>query len=369
MTIRLNRDHGNMNHHQRTTLLKGIDLFNSFDTNELASFAEGLEEVKIAPGAVLCSEGEPGLDMFILLEGTLQIYKNKRAITTIQPVDYIGEMAIIEEKPRSATVIATTAARLLRITQAQFRKYLASQPPSLVAMMQTLSQRIRKDTRQLASEFEKANILIHDMRNTMSAFLLLDLMTSAPLTKDQSRYLDLMRKSRQDVSAMMAEALANAKNLQFPKGLEINSLSALLDAIPVTLRCHPDLHDKTILVLPISPVPDFAFNRVDINRVVTNLVINAGQASPAQGLIKITSTAEQGHAVVAIADHGTGIPQAIQSKIFTPQFSTKPNGNGLGLASCQEIIIRYGGSLTFESQEGVGSTFRFTLPLTLPSHD
>lgn len=358
-----------MNHQQRITLLKEIDLFSSFDTPELARFADALEEIEVPSGSVLCSEGDPGQDMFILIEGSLQIVKDNRAITTIQPIDYIGEMAIIEEKPRSATVITTTPAKLLRITQSQFKEYLSSQPPSLVAMMQTLSQRVRKDTRQLAAEFEKANILIHDMRNAMSSFLLLDLMASDPLTEDQSRYLELMHKSRQDISTMMTEALANAKSLQFHKGVEIDSLPAMLDTIPVALSCHPDLKDKTITVEAISPIPNFAFNRLDINRVATNLAINAGQASSPQGVIKITSAFEQGFAVVEVIDHGIGIPKAIQPKIFTPQFSTKPDGNGLGLASCQEIVCRYGGELTCKSEEGVGSTFRFTLPISTPSHD
>lgn len=358
-----------MNHRERITLLKEIDLFSSFDTNELESFATALEEIQITAGTVLCSEGDPGQDMFILLDGTLQIFKDKRAITTIQPIDYIGEMSIIEKKPRSATVIASTPARLFRITSAQFQEYLASQPPSLVAMMQTLSQRIRNDTRQLASEYEKANILIHDMRNSMSAFLLLELMTTAPLNPIQHHYLDLMRKSRQDVATMMDEALANAKRLNFPKRLEINSLPVTLDAIPVTLSCHPDLKGKTITIKHLTSIPDFAFNHLDINRVITNLVINAGQASPPQGQIKITTAFKQGHAVVEVTDYGTGIPKEIQSKIFTPQFSTKPDGNGLGLTSCQEIITRYGGALTCMSKKDTGATFRFTLPISPPNHD
>lgn len=358
-----------MNHQERITLLKEIDLFHSFDANELAIFADCIEEIDVSADTVLCSEGDQGQDMFILLEGTLKIFKDKRAITSIHAIDYIGEMAIIEEKPRSATVIASTPAKLLRITRSQFQKYLASQPPSLVSMMQSLSQRIRKDTLQLATEYEKANILIHDMRNAMSAFLLLELMASSPLDQDQKSYLDLMRKSRQDVASMMEEALANAKRQQFPKEQKIHSLPASLNALPVTLRCHPDLQDKIIEIRHLSPIPDFAFNRLDIDRVITNLVINAGQASEAQGRIQITSSLEQDHAVIEVTDHGTGIPKAIQSKIFTPQFSTKPDGIGLGLASCQAIINSHGGTLTFESQEGSGTSFRFTLPISSPNHD
>lgn len=359
-----------MDGQERIALLKAIDLFRSFDDTELASFAETIEELDVPADTVLFTEGAPGQDMFILLKGALQVFKDKRAITTIHPVDYIGEMAIIEEKTRSATVISSTPVRLLRITSTQFNKYLASQPQSLVSLMQTLSQRIRKDTQQLAREYEKANILIHDMRNAMSAFLLLDLLANEPLPPEQRRYLALLQKGRFDVATMMDEALANAKRLRFPKRLTVGSLPALINDLALSLSCHPDLEDKRLTIETAPPIPDFPFNRLDIGRVITNLVINAGQASPAHGLIRITSTTLHQQAVVEVSDQGLGIANGIQDKIFLPHFTTKENGSGLGLASCKEIIeAGHGGTLTVQSQEGAGSTFRFTLPLTPILHE
>ncbi len=356
-----------MDSQERIALLKEIDLFQSFAVAELAAFAEAIEELEFPADTVIFTEGTPGQEMFILLEGTLQIFKNKRAITTIQPIDYVGEMAIIEEKNRSATVISSTPVRLFRITSTQFNRYLASQPRPLISLMATLSRRIREDTQQLAQEYEKANILIHDMRNAMSAFLLLDLLASDPLTPEQKQYLALLQKGRNDVAAMMDEALANAKRLQFPKRLERNSLPTLLHELAVTFPCYPDLGDKEI-ALEIEdsvPFPDFPFNRLDIGRVITNLVINAGQASPAHGLIQIKTSTAGGQAVVEIVDQGSGIAEAIMDKIFFPHFTTKAEGSGLGLASCKQIIeTEHGGSITVQSREGAGTTFRFVLPMT-----
>ena len=359
-----------MDSQERIALLKEIDLFRSFDEAELASFAETIEELELPAHTVIFTEGTPGQDMFILLEGALQIFKNKRAITTIQPIDYIGEMAIIEEKNRSATVISSTPVRLLKITSAQFNKYLATQPQSLVSLMATLSRRIRQDTQQLAQEYEKANILIHDMRNAMTAFLLLDLMAGEPLSPEQKCFLTLLQKGRADIAAMMDEALANAKRLQFPKRLELNSLPALINDLAATFPCHPDLRDKELVIESPDPIPDFQFNRLDISRVITNLVINAGQASPAHGLILIKTGIVGKQAVVEISDQGIGIANSIRHKIFLPHFTTKESGSGLGLASCKEIIeTRHGGTITVQSQEGAGSTFRFSLPMTPTLHD
>ncbi len=355
-----------MDNQERIALLREIDLFHSFDDTELAGFAESIEELELPSDTILVTEGAPGQDMFILLEGALQIFKDKRAITTILPVDYVGEMAIIEEKNRSATVICSTPVRLLRITSAQFNKYLATQPKSLVSLIKTLSKRIRKDTRQLSIEYQKANILIHDMRNAMTAFMLLDLMTDDSLSSEQKRFLTLLQKGRRDLATMMEEALANAKRLQFPKRLEPNSLTALVNDLAISFPCHPDLSDKQILIRNSSVIPDFPFNRIDISRVITNLTINAGQASSPHGTIVIALNTHNGQAIVEISDQGSGIATAIQDKIFLPNFTTKENGSGLGLASCREIIEnKHGGSITVHSQEETGTTFRFTLPLTL----
>lgn len=359
-----------MDRQERIALLQGIDLFQAFDVTELAGFAETIEEVDFPAGTILFTEGAPGQEMFILLAGALQVFKDKRAITTIHPVDYVGEMAIIEEKNRSATVICSSPVRLLRITADQFKKYLSTQPQSLVSLVKTLSQRIRQDTLQLAQEYERANILIHDMRNAMSAFLLLDVMDDGSLSAEHQRYLTLLQRGRRDVTAMMEEALAAAKRLQIPKRLEPASLIALVNDLVATFPCHPDLADKRIIIQSMAPIPEFPFNRLEVGRVITNLVINAGQASPAEGSIRITLSTVPDQAVVEISDQGTGIAKAIQDKIFLPHFTTKENGCGLGLASCQAIIEnRHGGTITVHSQEGSGATFRFTLPMPARQHD
>lgn len=358
-----------MDNREKIALLQKIDLFQGFDDAELDGFAETIEELRLPADTILFTEGTPGQDMFILLQGTLQIFKNKRAITTVQPVNYVGEMAIVEEKNRSATVICSTPVRLLRITSVQFNTYLASQPQSLVSLVKTLSQRIRKDTKQIAEEYEKANILIHDMRNAMTAFLLLDLMLDDSSSAEQKRYLSLLHKGRRDVTAMMEEALANAKRLQFPKRLESDSLPDLLNDLAVTFPCHPDLHDKQINLQISNQIPDLPFNRLDISRVISNLVINAGQASPANSAILIALSANNDMAVVEVSDQGTGLAPGLQDKIFLPHFTTKETGSGLGLASCKEIIeARHGGTISVHSLEGSGTTFRFTLPM-VAAHD
>ncbi len=101
----------------------------------------------------------------------------------------------------------------------------------LFGLTRILSRRIRKDTETLAEEYEKANILIHDMRNILSVFLLLG--TVAQRTEDQKLkgYLQMMEGARDNLAALMEEALANAKRLQYRPAIgraSLNNLAAEL---------------------------------------------------------------------------------------------------------------------------------------------
>ncbi len=106
-----------------------------------------------------------------------------------------------------------------------------------------------------------------------------------------------------------------------------------------------------------------------IEQILVNLVTNAAKATPAgqrDTVIVRVGPGLAGMSRMEVIDHGTGIDPAIRDHIFDPFFTTRPvgleRGTGLGLAICQAIAIAHGGTLTFESEVGKGSTFRLELP-------
>ncbi|NQZ86608.1 MAG: PAS domain-containing protein [Colwellia sp.] len=116
-----------------------------------------------------------------------------------------------------------------------------------------------------------------------------------------------------------------------------------------------------------------------INQVMNNLLINASQASIGKSDIIVSlkkceitqaeySTLRSGHYfAVSIKDHGVGIDEHQKDMIFTPYFTTKTKGHGLGLSSCQTIVKNHNGAIQVESKVGFGSTFTIYLPLS-PAH-
>lgn len=106
-------------------------------------------------------------------------------------------------------------------------------------------------------------------------------------------------------------------------------------------------------------------DRTHLNRLFTNLILNAMQAIPAERSvqIKIEEIVTDKKILIQIKDNGNGIDAALQSKIFTPNFTTKTSGTGLGLAMSKGIVEQAKGKIWFETKAGVGSTFFVELPL------
>jgi signal transduction histidine kinase len=99
-------------------------------------------------------------------------------------------------------------------------------------------------------------------------------------------------------------------------------------------------------------------------RVYRNLIQNAIEATPAGGLIILTTEAREAHAQIRIYDTGRGIPQDRLASIFDDFVTTKHHGLGLGLAISKKIVEQLGGSVTVASEVGRGTTFVLEFPLT-----
>jgi signal transduction histidine kinase len=123
----------------------------------------------------------------------------------------------------------------------------------------------------------------------------------------------------------------------------------------------------------LGEIPAVVCNVGDLNQVFLNLIVNAAHAihdvvrgTEGRGLIRVTSRQEGEQVVVAISDSGSGIPEHIRERIFEPFFTTKEvgRGTGQGLAIARSIVVdRHGGSLTFDSEPGRGTTFYIRLPI------
>jgi len=112
----------------------------------------------------------------------------------------------------------------------------------------------------------------------------------------------------------------------------------------------------------------------DINQVVLNLVVNAAHAISAagadRGTVTVSTRVDGEHVVISVADTGTGMPPEVAERVFEPFFTTKEvgKGTGQGLALCWSLVVdRHGGTISLESEPGVGTTFHIRLPIQAPA--
>ncbi|MGY5149682.1 MAG: two-component system sensor histidine kinase NtrB [Candidatus Nitrosopumilus sp. bin_68KS] len=103
-------------------------------------------------------------------------------------------------------------------------------------------------------------------------------------------------------------------------------------------------------------------DRIKMENVFANLILNAIQAMNGTGTVVITLDENDSHAKIRVKDSGPGIPDELTSKIFDPLFTTRQIGTGLGLPSCKSIIEQHGGDILFDTAVGKGTAFEITLP-------
>jgi signal transduction histidine kinase len=100
-----------------------------------------------------------------------------------------------------------------------------------------------------------------------------------------------------------------------------------------------------------------------MKRILTNLISNSIQALTNSGTISIKVKRKEDKAVLSVEDTGQGIPFEVRDKIFTPLVTTKPRGQGFGLAVVKKLTEALNGTVTFESELGKGTQFNIELPL------
>ena len=104
-------------------------------------------------------------------------------------------------------------------------------------------------------------------------------------------------------------------------------------------------------------------NRTELQQCLLNLALNALQAMPDGGRLELSAGQVDGQVRISVADTGCGMPAEVLEQLFTPFFTTKSSGTGLGLVSCQRIVEGMGGRIEVDSEPGKGARFSLWLPL------
>ncbi len=133
---------------EKLLLLREVPLFEQIPSAELARIAEIADELVVAAGQAVFAEGDFGDALFVIADGRVRIVKGSRVIATLEKASYFGEMSLLDGEPRSAGAVAETDSLLLCISQKDFHTILARHFDAALAVIRTLSRRVRAQLQQ-----------------------------------------------------------------------------------------------------------------------------------------------------------------------------------------------------------------------------
>lgn len=126
----------------KTASLKRSPLFEDLSKRELAELARHSEDVAVPAGKVLCSEGDTAKEFFVIVDGEVEVTKNGKPLATRGPGDIIGEIALLANVPRTATVTATTPVRVFVLTAQAFLQLVDANPEVERKVLRALARRV-----------------------------------------------------------------------------------------------------------------------------------------------------------------------------------------------------------------------------------
>lgn len=345
---------------------------------------------------VICKENEVEYVFYMILEGDLEVTKvinnsEVRLLTSLTAGDFFGEMALIHNAPRAATVRSKTNVIMLELDKDGFNRVLKRSPSVAMAMVGEISSRLRQndqmaieDLRMRAAELADAyqklaeqDLVRREFLSNVAHELRTPLMVA-------SGYLHAIEKgmfSGEQLNATLHTVVRNVdqittlvNDLLFLQEIELVLPEFQpVDIIEVINNVAAKYEDKakarqvTLKVKGDRGISKVRGDEQSLERAITGLVDNAIKFSAQKGEVEIRYMEQGDYVKVSVEDRGIGITPEIRPRIFDRFFHVDRHGDqlfsglGIGLSITRQVIQQHKGMLDVESDPGKGSKFTISL--------
>lgn len=360
--------------------LESSKLFKGLPASTLERLRKTTAEKKFADSEMVFREGERGDGMYLVKSGRVQISAlvgkdQRQVLTELPPAEIFGEMAVLDDQPRSASASAVGETVVVFIPRATLHETIRECPELGIRFMQEISGRLRDFNRHYIRELLQAermaligrfaSSIVHDLKNPLTIISMASDTACKETATPEMRHTAWERMQRQ------VERITNLVNdiLDFTRGTpgEIAFMYADYAGFinPLANELQSELAAKSVTLDFENPPPavKVPINPRRLTRVFYNLVGNAVDAMPKGGKIKLAFSVSDEEVVTDIKDSGTGIPPEILDRMFEP-FVTfgKAKGTGLGLSISRRIVEEHGGKISARNLPEGGAAFGFSLP-------
>lgn len=367
---------------------------------EIESIEKAAQSETYLTGETICHQGESGDTFFILMSGQAEIFfkpdeGSQVLVRRIEAPSCFGEMALIGQVYRSATVKAGTKCQTLEISREKFLDFVESNRLFLMALSNRITDHLHNNDQMIIAELRRKNeallaayenlaeqeqlrtefitTLSHELRTPLTAVQgFLHLINEGAA---QGNSLDIAMDSvnrNVDKMVRLTNNLLILYEMQLtePTMVPINIADLLIDAMQEARAIQGDY--VTPIALTMYPgATRFQGDRPSLSLGLRSLIENALKFSPDYTPVSITvSKPLIDEICIEIQDQGIGMPEEMVAQIFDPFFRGEScddeghifAGLGIGLAVTRFIVKQHGGRIEVESEAGRGSTFRLYLP-------
>lgn len=363
------------------TDLGSADLFCELEPRDIQALREIAQERTFPAGARIFSENDPGDGVYVIRDGGVEIAhvagdEATHLFSKLGPGELFGEMAVIEDLPRSATITAAKETHVYFIPRDEMRALLQRSPALSFKLLQGISRRLRDfnqlhlreivQAERLAALGNFARSIVHDLKTPLAVIGMATEIMSSPNARPELRSESCARVKRQVtfITELVGDILEFTQSRQTEASFPSVNYWEFIQTIVNELRSEDNLKAARLRLENEPPKIKLQFDPRRLRRVIFNLVDNAVDMMPENGEIILRFQNGDGEITTEIQDTGPGISPEIADKLFQA-FATfgKQHGTGLGLSICKKIIEDHGGRISARNAPAQGAIFSFTLPV------
>lgn len=364
-------------------MLRQISIFSETPLYILEDLAEVLKPINTVVGDYVIRQGEDGDCMFIIVDGSVTVKNNANIIATLHEGNIFGEYALLSPGPRSASIIAQSNLKLLKLTQDDFYATIGKRTEVLKGIIRLLIGRVKETNNLMQEGFQKREEKIEKVSEELEIFLyrsshnlrrpittiygLIELMKIDKSDGMVDYVLEHIKQTATDMDTMLHKLLMlnevdHAENYNTEHIDFYHLVSKLVDEDFSHLFQQMSLKIDGNAAFPTKPYL--------LKTIVSNLIENAvnfrkmNRQEKGELLIKLGESQENIN--IEITDNGVGIFPEVQKRIFDMFYvgSEQSKGNGLGLYVANRALRRMGGDIKVYSKPDELTTFTLNIPKT-----
>ncbi len=380
--------------------LRNVYFFKELSEDDIRKIQSVCHEEVFENGAIIFKEGSSADRFYIVMDGSVEVWKDydssERDLLAIHGTGKLfGEMALIDDLPRSATVVSRGKTHILYIDREDFHRIITENSSIAISIMKSVSLMVRKSNETfvegLREKNRKLEIAYRELKDAQeelikaerlsalgkfSSLILHDIRNPLSILKGYAEMILLhpgdVERVKKSADRIIGEA--NRLNslvselLDFSRGeirlnISIVNLEEFIEGVvrDISERFKSQGIEIVTAVEYSGPV---MIDAERMYRVLMNLADNSRKAMPNGGLFTIAVKRSNDYLVMEISDTGIGMDEEVKKRIFEPFFShSDAGGTGLGMAIVKSIVEAHKGNVRVESKKGSGTKFFVELPL------